>query len=259
MAARLAGLPKLLRPRAITHAGDWKNACLRFAAERTVSSASAAEASSSPPPPPLAWPERSFTFEPPWESGIPSALRAMPGLITMPNMLETYSCMKEACKKLKPGLTGQPQTTDDFNQRLMERLVAFHGDVELSASSRRQVQAPSSPQERTLRASVRLDVGSATARELWSAERPYGCRPASWQLIPQSCQVVQARRAEHHGLSWLQVVTRIEAEERWSTGRDRQRFDSRLRLHFIVFELPRDVAEAEFRVSEMRLDIDEND
>ncbi|CAK9083311.1 unnamed protein product [Durusdinium trenchii] len=81
----------------------------------------------------------------------------------------------------------------------------------------------------------RLEVASLTARAVWLQQRP-GSR---WELLPHYCQVVQGRRAQHHGQKWLQVTTRLALEERWLS---RSKEDLRVREHFVVYELPREGA-----------------
>ncbi|CAE7840742.1 unnamed protein product [Symbiodinium sp. CCMP2592] len=91
---------------------------------------------------------------------------------------------------------------------------------------------------------ARPDLSSVAARVAWAKERPTGAQ--RWDLLPHYCQVVQGRRAEHSGRGWLQVTTRLAAEETW-TSKGRSDESPRVREHFVVFELPREtsgVAEA---------------
>lgn len=195
------------------------------------------------------WPEQSFVFEPAWEPGsIPRPL------LVIPNTLETYSCLKEA-QRLLLGQGVDLKSIDDINMHFMDRFLELHRDVEVSRPTRRGGTAamrgtsPAGPKRGATLAGVttprRLDLASAGARSTWAAERPLQAQ--SWELTPHACQVVQSRRAEHHSRDWLQVTTRLTVQERWALrgGHD----DSRIREHFVVFEMPRDVPAQAFRIS----------
>ncbi|CAE7198223.1 unnamed protein product [Symbiodinium natans] len=97
----------------------------------------------------------------------------------------------------------------------------------------------------------RPELSSLGARAAWGKERPTGAQ--RWDIVPHYCQVVQGRRAEHGGRGWLQVTTRMAAEETW-TLKGRSEHAPRVREHFVVFELPREasgVAE-DFRIAAVK-------
>ncbi|CAE8624045.1 unnamed protein product [Polarella glacialis] len=212
--------------------------------------ATAAPGSSSSASSSVGWPEHSFIFEPPWATSmVPSQLGAVP------NMFETFFVLREARGLL---LGGQNfEGVDGFNTRFMDRFLEFHKEV--LAAQQKQPIAPvargGQPVQDSSWLKGRADLSAAGARSTWSSQRPLGAR--TWELLPYSCQVVQARRAEHHELGWLQVTARLAAQESWTTGRGTQlQRESRFGEHFVVFEIPRTnsgVAQ-DFRVAEIKLD-----
>lgn len=192
------------------------------------------------------WPEQSFVFEPVWE---PSSMPRP--LLIIPNMLETYSCLREAQRKLK--VQGVDlKSIDDINMHFMDRFLQLHHDAEVSRMPRRggsmAVRGGSPAGPSRVAAPGRLDLASARARSTWTAERPLQAH--SWELTPLACQVVQSRRAEHHSRDWLQVTTRLTAQERWALRGGHG--DSRIREHYVVYEMPRDVPSQAFRISAIR-------
>eukprot|EP00747_Dinoflagellata_sp_TGD_P167878 gnl/TRDRNA2_/TRDRNA2_193138_c0_seq1.p1 gnl/TRDRNA2_/TRDRNA2_193138_c0~~gnl/TRDRNA2_/TRDRNA2_193138_c0_seq1.p1 ORF type:complete len:272 (-),score=51.75 gnl/TRDRNA2_/TRDRNA2_193138_c0_seq1:66-812(-) len=217
---------------------------LRFFAATTAAASRVAEGSTS------GWPEKSFVFEPPWEaSGLPRAM------LLVPNALETYFRLREAQRQLRavPGAQDAAlETVDEFNDRFMQRFLELHADVERSAQQhlRRQATQSRSGGARAVAPAVpsgRLDLAASGARTVWMAERPQ--HAVRWETTPHSCQVVQARRAEHHGRRWVQVTTRLTAEERWQVRGGA--LESRVREHFVVYELPDGLAAGDFRIAEI--------
>eukprot|EP00927_Polykrikos_kofoidii_P044058 TRINITY_DN38133_c0_g1_i1.p1 TRINITY_DN38133_c0_g1~~TRINITY_DN38133_c0_g1_i1.p1 ORF type:complete len:275 (-),score=26.11 TRINITY_DN38133_c0_g1_i1:222-1046(-) len=196
------------------------------------------------------WPERSYTFEPPWEAGpLPKFF------MVMPNTMETFFRLRE----VQAQLAGKEdlRTVDAFNQLFMERFLDFHGHIEASRNPKRRqpsVARPGAAVGHVTPSHVggsRFDLASAAAREMWSSERPSNA--ISWDFTPHSCQVVQARRAEHHDRLWLQVIVRLTGEEQWTVRGNPT--DSRLREHFVVFEMPSNADSRKFRIAEIRLDV----
>ncbi|CAK9059932.1 unnamed protein product [Durusdinium trenchii] len=158
------------------------------------------------------WPETSGIHEPVWDKQIMQ--------FPLMNMFETYFVLREARQRVLNG--SMLHSVNDFNHRFMERFLGFHNEVESMSGKRRSEPG-------------RLEVASLTARAVWLQQRP-GSR---WELLPHYCQVVQGRRAQHHGQKWLQVTTRLALEERWLS---RSKEDLRVREHFVVYELPREGA-----------------
>jgi len=185
-------------------------------------------------------------FEPPWE---PSALPR--AFLFLPNMLETFFCLREAeTALLRRGDGGGG--VDGLNRHFMARFVQLHSEVEASSRPARHQRGPSVAAAAPSGAG-RPDLAAAGARAAWAGERPPAALHASWAVTPHACQVVQARRAEHHDRGWLQVTVRLTAEERWMS---RGGSESRLREHFVVLELPRagSSPSLDFRIAEIRLD-----
>eukprot|EP00933_Yihiella_yeosuensis_P037066 TRINITY_DN30911_c0_g1_i1.p1 TRINITY_DN30911_c0_g1~~TRINITY_DN30911_c0_g1_i1.p1 ORF type:complete len:266 (+),score=48.14 TRINITY_DN30911_c0_g1_i1:51-800(+) len=199
----------------------------------------------SAPLPPTVWPDQSFIFEPPWnDTGMVKQMSHVP------NMFETYFVLREARGIVSGGKDFEG--VDSFNERFMDRFLTFHAEVEASqtrqlTNTKRNVKAK--PQVTQFRASL-ASVGAVAA---WSRERPPNAR--LWEVFPFSCQVVQARRAEHHDQGWLQVTTRFAAQEHWMLGREKDNSKTRVREHFVVFELPRTGKDEDFRVAEIHADV----
>eukprot|EP00408_Alexandrium_pacificum_P017084 CAMPEP_0171195358 /NCGR_PEP_ID=MMETSP0790-20130122/21357_1 /TAXON_ID=2925 /ORGANISM="Alexandrium catenella, Strain OF101" /LENGTH=239 /DNA_ID=CAMNT_0011660571 /DNA_START=104 /DNA_END=823 /DNA_ORIENTATION=+ len=187
------------------------------------------------------WPEQSFIFEPAWE---PVALPQM--FVMIPNAIETCSSLREAQRLLQGRET--LEDIDGFNMWFMERLLALHTEIEKLRGIRQQPVARATAAQPL---GWRLDLAAVGAFSAWSKQRPAGAR--RWELTPHFCEVVQARRAEHHGLPWLQVTTRLTAEERWVTKGGAP--ETRIREHYVVFEMPRGPGGQDFRIAEIRPDI----
>lgn len=187
------------------------------------------------------WPEQSFVFEPAWEPlGLPQLV------VAIPNAIETYLSLKEAQKLLQG--RHKLEEVDSFNMRFMERFLDLHTEIEKLRGVRQQPTARATAAQPL---GWRLDLAAVGAFSAWSKQRPPGAR--KWEVTPYSCEVVQARRAEHHGLPWLQVTSRLTAEERWVTKAGAP--EHRIREHYVVFEMPRGSEGEDFRIAEIRPDI----
>lgn len=193
------------------------------------------------------WPEQSFVFEPPWESSpLPKAF------LYVPNMLETYFSLREVQGQLRERV--ELGTIHDFNSRFMARFLQLHSDVE--AARRMRLQGSARVAAQVALAGGKPELAAVGARLSWEKERPLGAR--AWEAIPHSCQVVQARRAEHHDRHWVQVTVRLAVEERWIPRSGMP--ESRLREHFVVYELPRGETTGshhvqDFRIAEFKTDV----
>mmetsp|Transcript_22761 Transcript_22761/g.53103 ORF Transcript_22761/g.53103 Transcript_22761/m.53103 type:complete len:252 (-) Transcript_22761:7-762(-) len=224
---------------ALRAAGSSRKHLASVATPQSASSSSSSRATLGSTTPLATWPGDSHVFEPVWDQHPMFRYFAH-----LPNSMETYLSMREAQKRMS-----KLRSADDFNMHFMDRFVEMHTAIE---GRRRPVKQ--GPQSQGL-VPVGYHLAASGAQKQWLGQRP---RDASlWELTPHWCQVLQARRAKHNSLQWVQVTTMLSLEERWKKN---NLMDMRVRQFHVVFELPAPLSELQgeaFRIVALRFDEEE--